>query len=57
MFDSVLVICVGNICRSPTGERLLQRELPEKKSILQVSARLLAMGQIAAQKRSQDLMD
>ncbi|CAI0795653.1 Low molecular weight protein-tyrosine-phosphatase wzb [Serratia grimesii] len=30
MFDSVLVICVGNICRSPTGERLLQRELPEK---------------------------
>ncbi|HEJ7884676.1 TPA: protein tyrosine phosphatase [Serratia liquefaciens] len=30
MFDSILVVCVGNICRSPTGERLLQRELPEK---------------------------
>lgn len=29
MFDSILVVCVGNICRSPTGERLLQRLLPE----------------------------
>ena len=24
---SVLVICVGNICRSPIGERLLQRDV------------------------------
>ncbi len=24
-FDSVLVVCLGNICRSPLGERLLQR--------------------------------
>lgn len=31
MFDSILVVCVGNICRSPTGERLLQKYLPEKK--------------------------
>lgn len=31
MFDSILVICVGNICRSPTGERLLKQYLPEKK--------------------------
>jgi protein-tyrosine phosphatase len=30
MFDSILVVCVGNICRSPTGERLLQQLLPEK---------------------------
>ncbi|XQN41598.1 protein tyrosine phosphatase, partial [Serratia fonticola] len=22
MFNSILVVCVGNICRSPTGERL-----------------------------------
>ena len=28
MFNSVLVVCVGNICRSPVGERLLARELP-----------------------------
>lgn len=29
MFDSILVVCVGNICRSPTGEALLKKELPE----------------------------
>ncbi|MDO4694214.1 MAG: protein tyrosine phosphatase [Eikenella sp.] len=23
-FQNILVVCVGNICRSPTGERLLQ---------------------------------
>lgn len=31
MINSVLVVCVGNICRSPTGERLLQRALPDKR--------------------------
>ncbi|WP_261155732.1 arsenate reductase/protein-tyrosine-phosphatase family protein [Serratia fonticola] len=31
MFNSVLIVCVGNICRSPTGERLLKRELSEIK--------------------------
>lgn len=30
MFNSILVVCVGNICRSPTGERLLKQALPEK---------------------------
>lgn len=27
--DRILVVCVGNICRSPVGERLLRRGLPE----------------------------
>lgn len=31
MFDSILVICTGNICRSPIGERLLRAVLPNKK--------------------------
>ncbi len=31
MFKSILVVCVGNICRSPVAERMLQRLLPEKK--------------------------
>ncbi|MGD8569118.1 MAG: low molecular weight protein-tyrosine-phosphatase [Gammaproteobacteria bacterium] len=31
MFDSILVVCIGNICRSPVGERLLRRLLPEKE--------------------------
>lgn len=26
---SLLVVCVGNICRSPVGERLLSRALPD----------------------------
>lgn len=31
MFKSILVVCTGNICRSPTGERLLRKLLPNKK--------------------------
>ena len=31
MYDSILVVCVGNICRSPVGERLLRKALPDKK--------------------------
>ncbi|HDS9357725.1 TPA: protein tyrosine phosphatase [Enterobacter chengduensis] len=27
-FHSILVVCTGNICRSPTGERLLRQMLP-----------------------------
>ncbi len=29
MIKNVLVVCVGNICRSPLGERLLQDKVPE----------------------------
>jgi len=29
MIQSILVVCVGNICRSPVGERLLRRALPD----------------------------
>jgi protein-tyrosine phosphatase len=28
MFKSILVVCTGNICRSPTGERLLRQHMP-----------------------------
>lgn len=27
MFKSILVVCIGNICRSPTGEALLKSKL------------------------------
>ena len=30
MFDSILVVCTGNICRSPIGERYLRTVLPGK---------------------------
>lgn len=29
MFNKILVVCLGNICRSPTGQYLLQQQLPE----------------------------
>lgn len=31
MFDSILVVCTGNICRSPIGERFLRKVLPSKR--------------------------
>jgi protein-tyrosine phosphatase len=31
MFDKILVVCVGNICRSPSGEYLLKSLLPNKQ--------------------------
>lgn len=31
MFNSILVVCTGNICRSPIAERILRNLLPEKK--------------------------
>lgn len=31
MFDTILVVCTGNICRSPIGERFLRRALPNKR--------------------------
>ncbi|EKT54132.1 protein-tyrosine-phosphatase [Providencia burhodogranariea] len=31
MFNNILIVCMGNICRSPTGERLLQTHFPDKK--------------------------
>jgi len=29
MFNKILVVCVGNICRSPTAERLLRQYHPQ----------------------------
>lgn len=29
MFHNILVVCLGNICRSPTAERILQKKLPQ----------------------------
>ena len=30
MFEKILVVCVGNICRSPSGEYLFKKLLPNK---------------------------
>jgi len=31
MFDSILVVCAGNICRSPTAEYVLKAKLADKQ--------------------------
>ncbi|WP_018935583.1 low molecular weight protein-tyrosine-phosphatase [Thioalkalivibrio sp. ALJ24] len=30
MFERILVVCTGNICRSPVGEALLRRHAPKR---------------------------
>lgn len=42
MFDSVLVVCAGNICRSPTAEYVLKSKL-EGKNVAVSSAGLTAL--------------
>lgn len=42
MFDSILVVCAGNICRSPTAEYVLKSKL-DGKSISVSSAGLTAL--------------
>lgn len=42
MFDSILIVCVGNICRSPTAEAILKSKL-EGLDIEVTSAGLGAM--------------
>ncbi|UOO82370.1 low molecular weight phosphotyrosine protein phosphatase [Uruburuella testudinis] len=41
MYQNILIVCVGNICRSPTGERLLQSKLP-KLNVSSAGIRALA---------------
>lgn len=33
MINDILIICLGNVCRSPMGERLLQQALPDKRIV------------------------
>lgn len=34
MFDKIIVVCTGNICRSPMGEALLKQQAGANKTIL-----------------------
>ena len=38
MFKHILIVCVGNICRSPTAEYLLKKQLLEKGSGITVES-------------------
>jgi protein-tyrosine phosphatase len=52
----VLVICVGNICRSPMAEALLKVKLAESKDIVIESAGIGALVNHPADKYAQQLM-
>ncbi len=57
MINSVLVVCIGNICRSPIAEALLQKKFNTKGQKTQVSsAGLGALVNYPADETSQELM-
>ena len=31
MYHNILIVCLGNICRSPTAERIMQKKLPGQR--------------------------
>ena len=43
MVDRVLIVCVGNICRSPMAEVMLRHQLPSGSKVVVESAGLAAM--------------
>ena len=53
----VLVVCVGNICRSPMAEAMLQHELKDKTDISVTSAGLGSLAGHAASKHAVALME
>ena len=53
----VLVVCVGNICRSPMAEAMLQHELKDKTDISVTSAGLGALAGHAASTHAVTLME
>ncbi|MCF2908836.1 low molecular weight phosphotyrosine protein phosphatase [Pseudoalteromonas sp. DL2-H2.2] len=54
MFDSVLMVCAGNICRSPTAEYVLRNKL-EGRNIKVSSAGLTALVGKPADRLAQEL--
>ena len=56
MFTNILVVCVGNICRSPMAEALLRHELGNPEGVKIHSAGVGAMVDEPAQDEAQALM-
>ncbi|MDI3362643.1 protein tyrosine phosphatase [Lelliottia sp. V89_10] len=52
MVKSILVVCTGNICRSPIGERLLRQHLP---AFMVASAGVCGLMGYAADTRAQEV--
>ena len=56
MIRHILVVCVGNICRSPMAEALLRVALQEQAEITVASAGLGALVDWPADQQAEDLM-
>lgn len=55
MIQRILVVCVGNICRSPTAEILLRRDLPRAGLIVE-SAGLAAVAGAGIDPRAAEVL-
>ncbi|MDQ6959945.1 MAG: low molecular weight protein-tyrosine-phosphatase [Mariprofundaceae bacterium] len=61
MFNTILVVCVGNICRSPMAEALLQARAPEGVHVYSAGIGALVgesadpLAQVLMQKRAIDI--
>lgn len=56
MFERILVVCVGNICRSPMAAALLRRELASRERVRVSSAGIAALSDRPADPIAQELM-
>ncbi len=56
MFQNILVICVGNICRSPMAEYLLRQKLSHKPAITIESAGIGALVDKPADETAQQIL-
>jgi protein-tyrosine phosphatase len=56
VFENILVVCIGNICRSPMAEAILAHALRDRKGIKVSSAGLGALVGHPADPIAQDLM-
>lgn len=54
MFDKILIVCIGNICRSPSAERILQKLTPNKEI---TSAGIGALVDHPIEKNAAELLD
>lgn len=43
MFNKILMVCIGNICRSPMAEALLKHKIQQFPSVIVMSAGIAAM--------------
>jgi len=56
MFQNILIICIGNICRSPMAEAILSARLATMPDVRVTSAGIAAMVNASPEPMAQELM-